>query len=349
MSGFNMQPHAALMIVAAFTVGLARSPAHAPAQQQGGPQSLPPRDAKAVSITMEDVPYPHPVEFLSFSIHDEDVRLAYMAVAPVGTPNGRTVVLLHGMNFFGEYWTEAIDVLRRAGFRVVVPDQIGFGRSSKPVIPYNFHDMARNTKRLLDALGVERAAIVGHSMGGMLAARFATQYPDVVERVVICNPIGLTDSRFDRPWTDEEAAYRRVLGQTWASAEAGIRRYFAHDSAAWKPEYEKYVRIHYGWTLSGDWPRLARVRARIQQAIYLDPVVHDWEHIQAPTLAIGGAEDGANFPARMQHLAETIPNGNGRLHLIPNVGHVPHFEAPDRLYPVLLAFLREGLGDARRP
>jgi pimeloyl-ACP methyl ester carboxylesterase len=204
-----------------------------------------PPDAKAVSITMEDVTYPHPVKFLEFSIYDEDVRLAYMDVAAEGTPNGRTVVLFHGMNFFGEYWAGPIDVLRRAGFRVVVPDQIGFGRSSKPVIPYNFHDMARNTKRLLDALGIARTAIVGHSMGGMLAARFATQYPDVVERVVIYNPIGLTDSRFGRPWTDEEDQYRRVLGQSYASASAGIRRYFAHDADAWKPEYEKYVLIHF--------------------------------------------------------------------------------------------------------
>jgi pimeloyl-ACP methyl ester carboxylesterase len=311
------------------------------AAQQRGQQAQPPADAKPVSITMEDVPYPHAVRFIQFSIYDEDVRMAYMDVSPEGQPNGRTVVLLHGMNFFGEYWAGPIDVLRKEGFRVVVPDQIGFGRSSKPVIPYNFHDMARNTKRLLDTLGITRAAVVGHSMGGMLAARFATQYPAVTERVVIYNPIGLTDTRFDRPWTDTEDAYRRVLNTTYQSASAGIRRYFAHNPAAWKPEYEKYVRIHYGWTLSGDWPRFAMVRARIQQMTYLDPVVHDWAHIQAPTLAIGGQEDGANFAERMKFIAESVPGGKGRLQLIPGVGHVPHFEAPEKLYPPLLAFLKE--------
>jgi pimeloyl-ACP methyl ester carboxylesterase len=309
------------------------------------PAAQAPADAKPVSINMEDIPYPHPVRFLEFSIYGEDVRLAYMDVAPEGQPNGRTVVLLHGMNFFGEYWAGPIDVLRKEGFRVVVPDQIGFGRSSKPVIPYNFHDMARNTKRLLDQLQITKAAIVGHSMGGMLAARFATQYPDVAERVVIYNPIGLTDTRFDRPWTDTEETYRRVLGQTYQSASAGIRRYFAHDPNGWKPEYEKYVRVHYGWTLSGDWPRFAMVRARIQQMTYLDPVVHDWERIKSPTLAIGGQEDGANFAERMKFIAQSVPNGNGRLHLIPGVGHVPHFEAPEKLYPPLIAFLREGLAN----
>jgi pimeloyl-ACP methyl ester carboxylesterase len=299
----------------------------------------PPPDAGPVSINLEDVPYPHPVKFLELSVYDEDVRMAYMDIAPTGTPNGRVVVLLHGMNFFGEYWAGPIEVLAREGFRVVVPDQIGFGRSSKPVIPYNFHDMARNTKRLLDELGIERAAVVGHSMGGMLAARFTTQYPDVVERLVVYNPIGLTDSRFDRPWTDTEAQYERVLRQSWASANASIRRYFSHDPNAWKPEYEKYIRIHYGWTLSGDWPRFAMVRARLQQMPYLDPVVHDWPNIRVPTLAIGGAEDGASFPERMEFLANSIPDGNGSVHLIPGVGHIPHFEAPERLYPALVSFL----------
>src|SRR5258708_40304349 len=99
--------------------------------------------------------------------------MAYMDVPPVGQPNGRTVVLLHGMNFGGVYFSGPIEVLRKAGFRVVVPDQIGVGRSSKPIIPYNFHDMALNTRKLLQSLGIAQAAIVGHSMGGVLTERFA--------------------------------------------------------------------------------------------------------------------------------------------------------------------------------
>jgi pimeloyl-ACP methyl ester carboxylesterase len=96
--------------------------------------------------------------------------MAYMDVPPDATPNGRTVVLLHGMNFGGFYFGRPIEVLRKEGFRVVVPDQIGFGRSSKPVIPYSFHDMAQNTRKLLESLGIARAAVVGHSMGGMTCA-----------------------------------------------------------------------------------------------------------------------------------------------------------------------------------
>ena len=129
------------------------------------PANVPtPSDVKPGSINHEDVPYPHPVSYLSFTIYGQDVRMAYMDVPPAAQPNGRTVVLLHGMNFAGFYWAGPIEVLRKEGFRVVVTDQIGFGRSSKPIVPYNFHDMALNTKRVLDHLGIAKAAIVGDSM-----------------------------------------------------------------------------------------------------------------------------------------------------------------------------------------
>jgi pimeloyl-ACP methyl ester carboxylesterase len=96
-----------------------------------------PADVQPGSITYEDVPYPYPVMYLPLTLYGQDVRMAYMDIPPAGQPNGRTVVLLHGMNFGGFYFGGPIDALRKEGFRVVVPDQIGFGRSSKPVIPYS--------------------------------------------------------------------------------------------------------------------------------------------------------------------------------------------------------------------
>lgn len=91
-----------------------------------------PADYGPVSADVAEIPYPYPVSTLSFVLFGKDVRMAYMDVKPAGTPNGRTVVLLHGFNFFGEAWAGTIDALTREGFRVIVPDQIGFGRSSKP-------------------------------------------------------------------------------------------------------------------------------------------------------------------------------------------------------------------------
>src|SRR5262245_29946385 len=237
------------------------------------PAAAPPPDVKPGSITCEECPYPYPSSYLPLTLYGQDVRIAFMDVPPAGTPNGHTVVLLHGNNFAGFYFGGPIDALRKEGFRVIAPDQIGYGRSSKPIIPYNFHDMARNTRAILQHLKIDRVMVVGHSMGGMLAARFATQYPDVVERLVLYNPIGLTDPRFDRPADSVDEGYKRALGATYQSIRAGLMRYVAHNATAWNPQFEAYAKIRYSWTLGAEWPRLAMVQTLIGQVQYVDPVV----------------------------------------------------------------------------
>ena len=183
------------------------------AAQEGGilPLAPTPTDVKPGSITCDECPYPYPSKYLDIRVYTQDVRIAYMDVAPQGTANGRTVVLLHGNNFGGFYFKPVIDGLTKEGFRVLVPDQIGYGRSSKPIAPYNFNSQARNTFLILQKEKIERAMVVGHSMGGMLAARLATQYPKAIERLVIYNPIGLADDRFDRPMTPIDDSYQQTL------------------------------------------------------------------------------------------------------------------------------------------
>ena len=85
--------------------------------------------------------------------------------------------------------------------------------------------------------------MVGHSMGGMLAARFATQYPKAVERLVIYNPIGLTDGRFDRPMPPIDELYRQTLKADYQSIRASLGRYVAHNPKAWNAEFEA-LRAH---------------------------------------------------------------------------------------------------------
>ena len=305
------------------------------------PQQKAPTDVKPGSITYEEVVYPYPVQYLPLTMYGQDVRMAYMDVPPAGQANGRTVMLFHGMNFGGFYFSGPIEALRREGFRVVAPDQIGFGRSSKAIIPYNFHDMALNSRRLLETLGITRVSIVGHSMGGMLAARFAASFPEITERAVIYDPIGLTDPRYERPWRSTDEAYKATMAQSndqrWQGFYANIRRYFP-SPGAWKPEYEQYVRILYAPTLSGDWPRLAMVRSIYQQITYLDPVVYDWPKIKVRTLVMGGDLDGQDFPKFAKHIADSIPGAE--LVIFPNLGHVPHLEAPEQFLPALVKFLK---------
>ncbi|TVR61874.1 MAG: alpha/beta hydrolase [Gemmatimonadales bacterium] len=301
----------------------------APGLDAQEPPAAPPADWGPVSITMEEVPYPHPVSHIEFSLYGQDLRMAFMDVAPTGAANGRTVVLLHGGNYWAASWEGVIDDLAEAGFRVVAMDQIGYGRSSKPILPYSLDMHAGNIARVLDHLGIEGAALVGHSYGGMKASRFALLYPERTTHVGLVNAIGLADARAGRGWSEPQAAPDR----SYEAALATIRGHVE----AWDDAYLEYVRVHYGWGLSGDWPRLAMVRALNSDVIRTSTVVHDWPQIEAPALVIGGELDGPRFPELARAAADAFPNGE--LVLFPGVGHNPHWEARELLSPALIEFL----------
>ena len=307
--------------------------------------------AQPLGIAMENYAYPHPVQFFPLVIDGQDLRMAYMDVAPASGREARgAVVLLHGKNFFGAYWKDTIAILCDAGFRVIVPDQIGFGKSSKPDIHYSFHSFARNTHDLLTSLGIDRAAVVGHSMGGMVAIRFALMYPEVTTRLVLENPIGLEDYREKVPYVPTEKLYEDQL----STNEDAIRKYQKQYYAQWRPEYDEYVQAQVRWMLSGEYPRVARSAALTTQMIYEQPVSHELALIKPPTLLVLGQADRTaigkdrdskdvaatmgNYPELGQKVAALIPHAE--LVPIENCGHIPHFEAPAKFHEALLEFLQ---------
>ena len=251
--------------------------------------------AEAMGIALEGFPYPYPVHFMSLTLHGEDLRLAYMDAPPDGPSNGRAVVLLHGRNFPSSYWEPTIKALTGAGYRVIAPDQIGFGKSSKPTFAYEFDDMARATMALLDSLHVDHFDLVGHSMGGMLAVRLARAYGARIDHLVLYSPIGLEDYRFYvPPVTDEELAKR----ERELSAD-GYRQQLMTNYALSLPAsaIEPLVRLREEIRQSGEYPRWLKSFVASYQMIYAQPVVHEIPLIDRPTLFIMGANDH-NAPGR---------------------------------------------------
>lgn len=304
-----------------------------------------------LGIAMESYSYPYPVKFLPLTLESQLVRMAYMDVPPSTTANGRTVVLMHGKNFYGSYWENTIKALTAAGYRVVIPDQIGFGKSAKPEIAYSFDLLAANTARVLDSLKIKKVAVVGHSMGGMLAVRFARNYPDRTTHLVLENAIGLEDYRFKVPPQTTERLIEAQLKQTPEAYRSFIKGYFV----TWKPElYERFVEVRSRIALSGEFPRWAKADALTYQMIYQQPVRHEFSLITTPTLLVNGQEDrtalGRNFvtpevrgtlgqyPQLGKAAAKDIPNS--KLVELQKVGHIPHLEAPDVFHQALLNFLK---------
>ena len=145
------------------------------------------------------IEYSYPVHYLQITIENKQEQMAYMDVVPE-KPNGKTIILFHGKNFNGYYWKNVIPMLTAKGYRVIAPDQIGWGKSSRPDLHYSFHMLAKNNNILLDSLHVQKVTVLGHSMGGMLAVRFSLMYPELVEKLILEDPIGLEDYKTFVPY-----------------------------------------------------------------------------------------------------------------------------------------------------
>jgi pimeloyl-ACP methyl ester carboxylesterase len=169
----------------------------------------------ALGICIEEYEYPYPVSFLPLRNDLRPVKMAYMDIPPATEPNGKTVVLIHGKAFGCYYFfRNVIEALTGSGYRVLAPDQIGWGRSPKPDIHYSFQLLAANTAALLDYLGVGNVAVLGHSTGGVTAVRFTLMNLDPVTHLVLEDPLGLADYRTGIPPQSEETLYQHELHWT---------------------------------------------------------------------------------------------------------------------------------------
>ena len=303
-----------------------------------------------LSITLENVKYAYPVKYFAVTTEGQDLRMAYMDVAPTKNDNGNTVVLFHGKNFGGYYWTDVIKSLTNRGYRVVVPDQIGFGKSSKAFIHYSFHQMAVWNKALLTSLGIEKVNVLGHSMGGMLATRFALLYPESTEKLLLENPIGLEDYRRIVPYISTEEQYQTELK---ATAESAKKYYQGSYFTMWRPQFDFLVQIAGGVTLGADFPRWAKVAALTYTMIYEQPVVYEFPNLKVPTVLFIGKEDktivgkGRLSTADQAKYGQYKVLGKQTVAKIPKAkliefegcGHIPHLEVPTEFIVALLGSL----------
>ena len=294
--------------------------------------------------------YPYPLKHFEFQSQGKSLQMGYMDVPANGKPNGRNVVLMHGKNFCGATWEGSIKALSDAGYRVIAPDQVGFCSSSKPDhYQYSFQQLANNTHQLLEKLGIQKATLLGHSTGGMLATRYALMYPDQTEQLAMVNPIGLEDWKaLGVPSLTVDQWYERELK---VSAE-GIRKYQLNTYyvGRWKPEYERWVDMYAGLSNGPGHTRVAWNSALIYDMIFTQPVYYEFKDLQVPTLLLIGTSDTTAIgkdvappavKAKIGHyevlgkqVAKLIPRAT--LVEFPGLGHAPQMEEPEQFHKALL-------------
>lgn len=294
--------------------------------------------------------YPYPLKHFAFQSQGKSLQMGYMDVPAKGQANGRSVVLMHGKNFCGATWEGSIKALSDAGYRVIAPDQIGFCSSSKPDhYQYSFQQLALNTHQLLEKLGIQKATLLGHSTGGMLATRYALMYPEQTEQLAMVNPIGLEDWKaLGVPSLSVDQWYERELK---VSAE-GIRNYQLNTYyvGRWKPEYERWVDMYAGLSNGPGHTQVAWNSALIYDIIFTQPVYYEFKDLQMPTLLLIGTSDNTAIgkdiapPAVKAKLGDYAVLGKQAAKLIPHatlvefpgLGHAPQMEEPAQFHKALL-------------
>jgi pimeloyl-ACP methyl ester carboxylesterase len=245
--------------------------------------SIPADEGPAYGPELEGFAYPWPVQHYEFVSQGGSLHIAYMDVKPA-TPNGRAIILLHGKNYVAATWQTSITVLGEAGYRVIAPDQIGFGKSTKPAhYQYTFQQLAGNTHGLLASLGIGRVTVVGHSTGGMLGVRYALMYPDNVDQLALVDPIGLEDWKAKGvPWQSVDALYQQEL-QTTADR---IREYerTTYYAGTWQPAYEQWVQMLAGLYRGPGRELVAWNAALLSDMIYTQPVLYEFGDLRMPVL-----------------------------------------------------------------
>jgi pimeloyl-ACP methyl ester carboxylesterase len=265
----------------------------------------------------------------------DGVTLGYVQL---GDPRGVPVVLIHGYTDSDLDWAPLVPYLSKS-FRLVIVDLRGHGVSSKPECCYTRLDFAYDVKLLLDALGIGRADIVGHSLGSIVAQTFAEYWPRRTGRVVLISSTGgpPRGSQPRKPQFDYAAAIRQ-LHEPIDPDSAFMREWWASPKPV-DPAYLRRQRRNAAAIPLQVW------LAVLDQGLVDSDLQRTLPRLRAPTLLIWGSADPIMEPAVRRTLRRALPRA--KVVIFPGLGHNPFWEDPRACAAVLDDFLKPGAQVAR--
>ncbi|EAA36350.1 alpha/beta-hydrolase [Neurospora crassa] len=295
----------------------------------------------------------------------EVLEMAFMDLLPpnynprnAGNKEPQTILLLHGKNFCGPTWYAAATPLQKAGYRVILPEQLGFCKSTKPTqYSFNLTSLATNTRNLVKALGITKPPIViGHSLGGMLASRYALTYPEFTKSLMLVSPIGLED------WKQlgvPDRSFDLLTGDEKSTTYASLRGYEQatyYPGAEWTEDFDKWVvmltKVYEGDQKEKFWAD----QAHVVEMVLGQPTIHDYNKIKPKTLLVVGEKDNTaigkvwsppEVQAKLGHYAvlgrqaqAVIPDAT--LVSFPYLGHAPQIQEPEMFNRLLASWVKTG-------
>jgi len=243
--------------------------------------------------------------------------------------SGPTVILLHGLGGSTVAWQFNIAPLAEK-YHVIVPDQIGFGKSDKPLVNYRIRTYVDFLDQFCKQLKIERASLVGNSMGGWIAAAFTAAFPDRVDKLVLVDAAGYTPPKDLDTRTFYGLNPTTREGMKVLVAKVFYNKAFLTDAAI-DQAIAARLAAGDGYTIN------SITESIIRGEDFLDDTV---KSIKRPTLIIWGRQDGLVPLAEGERFNKDI--AGSKLVVFDQCGHVPNIEKAGEFNAAVLKFLSEG-------
>ena len=251
------------------------------------------------------------------------VRLSYVEL---GDPNGEPLLLLHGFTDSSRSWSLVAPYL--SGFRLLIPDQRGHGAADVPPCCYGSTQFAHDAKLLLDALGVERAAVAGHSLGSMVAISLAAEHPERVSSVILIGSTALVPVRPGDWLYDNVVALKAPLDPS----SRFLREWHpSNQPTPIDPLFAEAVEKEYLTIPTHVWRGVMRELADV-------PVGRHATDVKVPVLILSGGKDPLFPKEHHEALLKTFPKAEARV--FAELGHNPNWEQPEAIAAEMASFLR---------
>lgn len=274
-----------------------------------------------------------------------DLRMRYLDWGAPKDDDGREPILaLHGLAS-SAHWYDIVAPLLRDRYRIVAPDQRGHGQTTQASDGYGWHSVASDAVGLLDALGIEKAIVFGHSWGGNVAVGLAAHYPERVAALVMID--GGFFSPQMLPGATWEAFSQRLSPRDVSGTRAEfLARMSAQLTVCWNADIERIVQTMV-YERDGQIYDILRPenQAQVIRAMWDDPASELWPKIECPALIVpaGPSPERANtdFAHTRKRMVELAADGipNSRVHWIPDTIHDIGYHKPDELAAVISDFL----------
>lgn len=259
-------------------------------------------------------------------IEEKEILIDNLKVNYKIAGEGPAILVLHGWGGSSDSWLRVQEILSKEGYKVIVPDSPGFGKSKTPPTAWTVKDYANFVNEFMKKTcgePVESFFLLGHSFGGRIAIKFAVSYPERIKGLILCDSAGIK--------------------QKWGPKEKFIFQLSKIGSAIFTPKILRRFKdsarnLFYIFLRHKDYAKANGMMKETIKRVLDEDLLPELSQIKNRTLIIWGEND-RSVPVKFAYIfKEKIENSE--LIILPKIGHSPHLEVPKKLAEIILKFFK---------